>query len=400
MARMAVIGGGPAGLMAAEVLAAAGEDVTVFEAMPTMGRKLLMAGKSGLNITHSEPHAALRQRYGAVPERFLAALDAFTAEDLRQWCADLGVETFVGSSGRVFPTAMKASPLLRAWLARLEASGVKLLTRHRWVGFEGDALVFEGPAGRLTETFDAIILALGGASWARLGSDGAWAEILGEAGVPLAPFKPANCGFDVDWSPVFIERFAGAPVKSVTATSAVGTLPGEFVISQTGVEGGLVYLHAAPLRDALIAGSTAALVVDLVPARSVERLAADLARQPQKLSFPNRLRKGAGLDPVKASLVREVFPAAAQMSPEELARAIKALPIPLTRPRPIDRAISTAGGIEFSALDEIGMLTARAGIFPAGEMLDWEAPTGGYLLTACFASGRAAAKGALAYVRG
>lgn len=400
MARMAVIGGGPAGLMAAEVLAAAGEDVTVFEAMPTMGRKLLMAGKSGLNITHSEPYAALRQRYGAVPERFLAALDAFTAEDLRQWCADLGVETFVGSSGRVFPTAMKASPLLRAWLARLETSGVTLKPRHRWVGFDGDALVFETPEGRLTEKFDATILALGGASWARLGSDGAWAAILGGAGVPLAPFKPANCGFDVDWSPVFIERFAGAPVKSVTATSAVGTLPGEFVISQTGVEGGLVYLHAAPLRDALLDGSPAALVVDLVPARSVDRLAADLARQPQKLSFSNRLRKGGGLDPVKASLVREVFPAAAQMSPDELARAIKALPIPLTRPRPIDRAISTAGGIEFSGLDDNGMLRARAGIFPAGEMLDWEAPTGGYLLTACFASGRAAAKGALAYVRG
>jgi uncharacterized flavoprotein (TIGR03862 family) len=400
MARTAVIGGGPAGLMAAEVLAAAGEDVTVFDAMPTMGRKLLMAGKSGLNITHSEPHAALRKRYGAVPERFSAALDAFTADDLRAWCADLGVETFVGSSGRVFPKAMKASPLLRAWLARLETSGVKLKPRHRWMGFEDDALVFETPEGRVSEKFDATILALGGASWARLGSDGAWAPFLSDAGVALAPFKPANCGFDVDWNPVFIERFAGAPVKSVTATSAAGTIPGEFVVSATGIEGGLVYLHAAPLRDALLAGSPAALVVDLVPARTADRLAADLARQPQKLSFSNRLRKGAGLDPVKASLVREVFPAAAQMSPQALAAAIKALPIPLVRPRPIERAISTAGGIEFSALDDNGMLTARAGIFPAGEMLDWEAPTGGYLLTACFASGRAAAQGALAYLKG
>lgn len=400
MARTAVIGGGPAGLMAAEVLVAAGEDVTVFDAMPTMGRKLLMAGKSGLNITHSEPHAALRQRYGAVPEHFTAALDAFTAEELRQWCADLGIETFIGSSGRVFPTAMKASPLLRAWLARLETSGVALKPRHRWVGFDGDALVFDTPEGKHSEKFDATILALGGASWARLGSDGAWAQILAEEGVAISPFKPANCGFDVDWSPVFVERFAGAPIKSVTATSAAGTIPGEFVVSATGVEGGLVYLHAAPLRDELLAGRPASLLIDLIPGRTVERLAADLARQPQKLSFSNRLRKGAGLDPVKASLVREVFPAAAQMSPEALAAAIKALPIPLVRPRPIDRAISTAGGIEFSALDNTGMLTARAGVFPAGEMLDWEAPTGGYLLTACLASGRAAAQGALAFLRG
>lgn len=400
MARMAVIGGGPAGLMAAEVLAEAGHAVTVFEAMPTMGRKFLMAGKSGLNITHSEPHAALRGRYSAVPQSFSAALDAFTAEDLRAWCDGLGVETFVGSSGRVFPKVMKASPLLRAWLARLEALGVSLRTRHRWVGLEGEALVFETPEGKISETFDATILALGGASWPRLGSDGAWATLLAEKGVALAPFKPANCGFEIAWSPIFVERFAGAPVKSVTATSAAGTIQGEFVITTSGVEGGLVYAHAAPLRDALLAGQSASLLLDLVPGRPAERLAADIARQPQKLSFSNRLRKGVGLDPVKLGLLREVVPNAAQLAPDELARALKALPIPLVRPRPIDRAISTAGGVAFTALDDNGMLREVPGLFPAGEMLDWEAPTGGYLLTACFATGRAAARGAMAYLRG
>lgn len=399
MARMAVIGGGPAGLMAAEVLAEAGHAVTVFEAMPTMGRKFLMAGKSGLNITHSEPHAALRGRYSAVPQSFSAALDAFTAEDLRAWCDGLGVETFVGSSGRVFPKVMKASPLLRAWLARLEALGVSLRTRHRWVGLEGETLVFETPEGKISETFDATILALGGASWPRLGSDGAWAGLLAEKGVALAPFKPANCGFEIAWSPIFVERFAGAPVKSVTATSAAGTIQGEFVITTSGVEGGLVYAHAAPLRDALLAGQSASLLLDLVPGRPVERLAADIARQPQKLSFSNRLRKGVGLDPVKLGLLREVVPNAAQLAPDELARALKALPIALARPRPIDRAISTAGGVAFAALDDNGMLREVRGLFPAGEMLDWEAPTGGYLLTACFATGRAAAHGAIAYLR-
>lgn len=400
MARMAVIGGGPAGLMAAEVLAEAGHAVTVFEAMPTMGRKFLMAGKSGLNITHSEPHAALRGRYSAVPQSFSAALDAFTAEDLRAWCEGLAVETFVGSSGRVFPKAMKASPLLRAWLARLEALGVSLRTRHRWAGLEGEALVFETPEGEISETFDATILALGGASWPRLGSDGAWATLLAEKGVALAPFKPANCGFEIAWSPIFVERFAGAPVKSVTATSAAGTIQGEFVITTSGVEGGLVYAHAAPLRDALLAGQSASLLLDLVPGRPAERLAADIARQPQKLSFSNRLRKGVGLDPVKLALLREVVPSAAHLAPDELARALKALPIPLVRPRPIDRAISTAGGVAFAALDDNGMLREVPGLFPAGEMLDWEAPTGGYLLTACFATGRAAAHGAMAYLRG
>ncbi|MCW5723169.1 MAG: TIGR03862 family flavoprotein [Devosia sp.] len=398
MGRVAIIGGGPSGLMAAEFLAASGRDVTVFDAMPTFGRKLLMAGKSGLNLTHSEPHASLRQRYGAAGPALTAALDAFTAEDLRAWCAGLGIETFVGSSGRVFPTAMKASPLLRAWLSRLVAAGIVLRPRHRWLGFDGDALRFSTPTGDIAEHFDATVLALGGASWPRLGSDAAWVDILRGEGVGIAPFQPANCGFEVDWSPLFSERFAGQPIKSVTATSALGSMPGEFVITAWGVEGGLVYAHSAPLRDALLAGQPAALTLDLLPGRTAERLAADLTRQPQKLSFANKLRKATGLDAAKAGLLRECVPDAARLAPEALAARIKALPVPLRRPRPIERAISSSGGVAFSELDAGFMLKRRPGVFLAGEMLDWEAPTGGYLLTACFATGRAAALGLLDYL--
>ena len=386
--------------MAAEVLAAAGEAVTLFEAMPTVGRKLLMAGKSGLNITHSESHADLLTRYGAARPRLEAALDAFTGEDLRQWCLGLGVETFVGSSGRVFPTAMKASPLLRAWLARLAAKGVEIRTRHRWPGFgTNGALRFETPDGEQHFSFDAVLLALGGASWPKLGSDAAWLPWLAEKGVATQPFVPANCGFEVDWSENFVERFAGAPLKSVTATSAVGTLPGEFVVSRWGIEGSLVYAHSAVLRDALLAEGSAALTVDLMPGRSQERLARDLARQPAKLSFSNRLRKGTGLDPVKVALLRECMPDANRLDPEALATAIKSVAIPLRRTCPIAEAISSAGGVVLSAIDEHFMLKAVPGLFAAGEMLDWEAPTGGYLLTACFATGRAAAVGMLDYLR-
>ncbi|MBN9334325.1 MAG: TIGR03862 family flavoprotein [Devosia sp.] len=386
--------------MAAEVLADAGEAVTLFEAMPTVGRKLLMAGKSGLNITHSESHADLLTRYGAARPRLEAALDAFTGEDLRQWCLGLGVETFVGSSGRVFPVAMKASPLLRAWLARLAAKGVEIRTRHRWLGFGADgALRFETPDGEQQFSFDAVLLALGGASWPKLGSDAAWLPWLAGKGVAAQPFMPANCGFEVGWSENFVERFAGAPLKSVTATSALGTLPGEFVVSRWGIEGSLVYAHSAVLRDVLLAEGSAVLTVDLMPGRSQERLARDLARQPTKLSFSNRLRKGAGLEPVKAALLRECRPDANRLDPEALASAIKSVAIPLRRTRPIAEAISSAGGVAFSAIDEHFMLKALPGVFAAGEMLDWEAPTGGYLLTACFATGRAAAGGMLDYLR-
>ena len=399
MSQVAIIGGGPAGLMAAEVLADAGLAATLFEAMPTVGRKLLMAGKSGLNITHSEDHAALLTRYGAARPRLQKALDAFTGEDLRNWCAGLGIETFVGSSGRVFPKAMKASPLLRAWLGRLSDKGVAIHTRHRWTGFEGTKLRFETPGGEKLLAFDAVLLALGGASWPKLGSDAAWMPWLAEKGVPVAPFLPANCGFEVDWSESFVERFAGTPIKSVTATSAAGTIPGEFVVNRWGIEGSLVYAHSAALRDALLAGEPAAMEVDLMPGRSRERLAKDLARQPAKLSFSNRLRKGAGLDPVKAALLRECRPDANRLDPDALAAAIKSVPIRPERPRPIAEAISSAGGIAFSGMDENFMLKAVPGVFVAGEMLDWEAPTGGYLLTACFATGRSAAEGLRDYLK-
>jgi uncharacterized flavoprotein (TIGR03862 family) len=391
--RIGIIGGGPAGLMAAEVLSARGHAVTVLEAMPTIGRKFLLAGKSGLNITHAEPLERFVTRFGAADERLRAALDSFTPGDLRGWAQALGTETFVGTSGRVFPTVMKASPLLRAWRARLEAQGVEIRVRHRWKGFAPEGLLIETPDGQTTMAFDAVLLALGGASWPRLGSDAAWVEEFAEKGVGIAPLRPANCGFDVEWSAFFIEKFAGAPVKGVAARSNAGVIPGEFVISKTGVEGSLIYAHATALRDALEETGAATLVLDLAPGRTEARLAGDLARQGGKASFSSRLRKGAGLDGVKAALLRECVADVSGMSPEVLAAAIKALPLPLVRPRPIAEAISSAGGVRFDAIDEAYMLTALPGIFVAGEMVDWEAPTGGYLLTACFATGRAAADG-------
>ncbi|QYO76155.1 TIGR03862 family flavoprotein [Devosia salina] len=398
MTRIAIIGGGPAGLMAAEAAAGQGAEVHVFEAMPTVGRKLLMAGKSGLNITHAEDRAMFDTRYGTARALLQAALDAFSAQALRDWCQGLGIETFVGSSGRVFPRQMKASPLLRAWLARLGTQGVALHTRHRWVGFEADALVFDTPSGRKVERFDAVVLALGGASWPELGSDAAWVPRLVEMGVPVAPFRPANCGFETGWSTVFAERFAGEPIKAVVATSDAGSLLGEFVVSQWGIEGSLVYAHSAALRDALERDGHAALMLDLAPGRSPERLARDLARQPAKASFANRLRKGAGIDGVKLGLLRELIPDAAGRNPEELAGILKALPLPVVRPGAIERAISVAGGIAWDGVDENFMLTAMPGFFVAGEMLDWEAPTGGYLLTACFATGRMAGRAAAGWV--
>jgi uncharacterized flavoprotein (TIGR03862 family) len=384
--RVAIIGGGPAGLMAAETAADAGARVTVFEAMPTVGRKFLMAGKSGLNITHAEAHALLLGRYGAARERLAAALDAFDAEALRAWCAKLGVETFVGSSGRVFPVAMKASPLLRAWLGRLAGQGVEIRTRWRWTGWEGEALQFDMPEGVRAEAFDAVVLALGGASWPRLGSDAAWVPLLEGKGVAVAPFLPANCGFEVNWSAVFAERYAGAPVKAVTANGVAG----EFVVTRWGIEGSLVYALSATLRDALEQDGSAALTLDQVPGRTVERLARDLDRQPAKASFSNRLRKGAGLEGVKLGLLRELVPNAATLTAEVLAQRIKALVLPVVRTRPIEEAISSAGGVAFDAVDERFALRQLPGVFVAGEMLDWEAPTGGYLLTACFATGRVA----------
>ncbi|TQN59754.1 TIGR03862 family flavoprotein [Agrobacterium tumefaciens] len=398
--RVAIIGGGPAGLMAAEVLSAAGHAVTVFEAMPTVARKLLMAGKSGLNITHAEDYDSFRHRFGDAEPRLRAALDDFTPDMLRDWAQGLGQETFVGTSGRVFPTVMKASPLLRTWLARLEAQGVTIRTRHRWTGFSGDRLVFATPEGEVPVKADAVLLALGGASWPRLGSDAAWGPVLAAKGVALDPFRAANCGFDVDWSDVFRQRFAGEALKSVITISPAGAFQGEFVVTQHGVEGSVIYAHSAALRDRLEQAGKVSLVVDLAPGRTVERLGLDLAKLGRKESFANRMRKAAGLSAVKVGLLREIFPDIAAMPDDFVAARIKHVEIPLLRPRPIAEAISSAGGIAWNGVDENYMLKSIPGLFAAGEMLDWEAPTGGYLLTACFATGKAAAKGIAGWLEG
>ena len=396
--QVAIIGGGPAGLMAADVLSARGVSVTVFDAMPTVGRKLLLAGKSGLNLTHTEPHAALLTRYGAAEQRLKAALDDFTAQDVCDWATGLGIETFTGTSGRIFPKTMKASPLLRALIARLQAQGVTIKTRHRLTGFRAGGVLVDTPTGTHDFACDATLLALGGASWPKLGSDARWVPLLADKGVDMAPFRPANCGFDVNWSDLFRSRFNGEAVKSVAARSDAGSLQGEFVITIHGIEGSLVYAHAAALRDRLAHHGSASLMLDLCPHRSHERLAHDLGRQKPKDSFTTRLRKGAGLEGVKAALLRECMPQAPSLTPERLAQAIKALDVAVVQPRPIAEAISCAGGIRFEGLDQNYMLHAMPGVFAAGEMLDWEAPTGGYLLTACLATGRAAAKGILQHL--
>jgi len=392
--RVAIIGGGPAGLMAAEVLSAdAGLQVDVYDAMPSLGRKFLMAGKGGMNITHSEPLPDFVSRYGARAGQVAPWLDAFGPQALRDWIHGLGIQTFVGTSGRVFPTEMKAAPLLRAWLHRLRSQGVHFHVRHRWLGWSDAGLRFATPAGELAVQADAVLLALGGGSWAKLGSDGAWVPLLRDSGIDVAPLKPANCGFDVAWSPYFSERFAGQPVKPVVATCSGQTRQGEFNITATGIEGGLIYALSAPLRDALEQNGHATLQLDLAPGRSVERLAAELARPRGRDSLANHLRRRAGIEGVKAALLRECCPAETLDAPVALAAAIKNLPLPVSATRPIDEAISTAGGIRFAALDEHLMVRDHPGLFCAGEMLDWEAPTGGYLLTACLASGRIAGEG-------
>lgn len=391
--RVAIIGGGAAGLMAAEVLSSAGHEVTVYEAMPTVARKFLMAGKSGLNITHAEDYDRFVTRFGDAESRLRAALDDFTPDALRAWATSLGQETFIGTSGRVFPAVMKASPLLRAWLKKLETQGVKLMTRHRWTGFVDNSLRFDTSDGDVFVKSDATILALGGASWPRLGSDAAWVPWLRERGVAVNDFRPSNCGFNVDWSDYFRDRFAGEPLKSVSTSSPAGRFEGDFVVTRHGIEGSLVYAHSAALRDALEQTGAAEMMIDLAPGRTLERLTRDMERHPKKDSLSNRLRKATGLSPVKIALLREIVPDLTQLSALDMATKIKTLPLAVTSPRPIAEAISSAGGVDWGALDERYMVKAFQGLFAAGEMLDWEAPTGGYLLTACMASGRAAAKG-------
>lgn len=398
MRRLAIIGGGPAGLMAAETAAAAGLEVQLFDAMPSVGRKFLIAGKGGMNITHAEPLVDFKRRYGVRENVISPMLDVFGPLQLREWIHGLGIETFVGTSGRVFPREMKAAPLLRAWLHRLRGQGVHFHVRHRWLGWtaEGD-LLFATPDGQVTVRADAVILALGGGSWRKLGSDGAWVPLLMARGVSVAPLKPANCGFDVGWSAHFSERFAGQAVKSVVATVDGRRQQGEFNITAGGIEGGLVYAMSAALRDSLAAGRPAVLSLDLAPGRSLERLTEDLSRPRGRDSLANHLRRRAGIEGVKAGLLREICPFF-ELTAEAMATTIKALPLTVVAPRPLDEAISTAGGVCFEALDSHLMLKAQAGLFFAGEMLDWEATTGGYLLTACLASGRAVGEGAVKWL--
>jgi uncharacterized flavoprotein (TIGR03862 family) len=393
---VAIIGGGPAGLMAAEVLSQAGIRVDVYDGMPSVGRKFLLAGVGGMNITHSEAYPAFLSRYAERAPQIAPLLRAFDADALCQWIHELGIETFIGSSGRVFPTDMKAAPLLRAWLKRLRDSGVVIHTRHRWLGWDASgALRIASPEGEISVNPDATLLALGGGSWSRLGSDGAWMLPLEQRGVDLAPLQPSNCGFEVQaWSELMVSKFAGAPLKNI-AIGLNDDIPrlGECVITATGIEGSLIYALSAPIREAINGYGAAVIHIDLLPGRPVDKLQAALSKPRGSRSMAKHLHSQVGIDGVKAALLRELTDAETFADPALLARAIKALPLTLVKTRPLDEAISSAGGVRFEAMDERLMLKALPGVFCAGEMLDWEAPTGGYLLTGCFASGRAAGQG-------
>ncbi|GBQ17402.1 aminoacetone oxidase family FAD-binding enzyme [Komagataeibacter rhaeticus] len=398
---VAVIGGGPAGLACAEILSARGCAVSVVEQMPTMGRKLLMAGRGGLNLTHGEAAERFATRYGAARPMLSRALAAFTPQDMVAWAEGLGQPCFTGSSGRVFPRAMKASPLLRAWLARLAGRGVRLLTRHRWEGWDAAGrLRVTGPGGPACWRVNATVLAMGGASWARLGSDGAWRERLLGLGVDVAPFAPANCGFVTDWGTDFTTRFAGTPLRGISLALEGGpSVRGEAVVTQAGIEGGAVYALSAAIRDRIARDGHALVHVDLRPALDVADIATRLARVRARESLSNTLRKALRLAPEAIALLREGGDGPPPRDPTALARRVKAVPVVLRAPAALDRAISVAGGIAWSALDERLMLRARPGVFAAGEMLDWEAPTGGYLLQGCMATGRLAGEGAWEWLR-
>lgn len=412
-----VIGGGPAGLMAAGTIAQAGHRVDLYDAMPSVGRKFLLAGIGGLNLTHSEPRSRFVSRYGRRQAWIAPLLDAFDADTLRSWASDLGVATFVGSSGRVFPVEMKAAPLLRAWLHRLRTAGVHFHVRHRWLGWADDSsaptagLRFGTPHGERTIAADAVVLALGGGSWARLGSDGAWVPWLQARGVRIEALKPANCGFDVaastaappdgaGWSDHFRQRFAGQALKSIAVrfvdhTGIEHLRTGECMITRSGLEGSLIYALSAAIRDTITALGSVEISLDLAPSRPLVRLCTELARPRGSRSVASHLQSKAGIAGIKAGLLRECAPADAFGDPTRLATLIKALPVRLSRPRPLEEAISTAGGIVFEDVDEHLMIRSQPGLFCCGEMLDWEAPTGGYLLTACIASGHAAGIGVL-----
>ena len=414
---VAIIGGGPAGLMAAEVISQAGVRVSVYDAMPSVGRKFLMAGKGGMNITHAEPQATFIGRYGVRQTHISALFNQFNADDLCHWIHGLGIETFVGTSGRVFPRDMKAAPLLRAWLHRLKQAGVTFHVRHRWLGWDANQhLRFSTPQGEVVCHADATLLALGGGSWAKLGSDGAWTSILNAQGIQVHPLKPANCGFNVAWSAHFQQKFTGHPVKTVAASvqeiasvSSHQTSPtfhpelsrykqGELMISEHGIEGSLAYALSATLRDQIEQHGEATLWLDLLPQHTPQQVLAAVAHPRGARSMTSHLQSRLGITGVKAGLLREVVPKEQFSDTAHLAHAIKYLPIKLTSTRPIDEAISSAGGVAFEALDAHLMLRKLAGVFCAGEMLDWEAPTGGYLLTGCFASGFVAGQGVVAWL--
>ncbi len=398
-----VIGAGPAGLMAAESIAATGCAVDIYDAMPSVARKLLIAGVGGLNLTHSEPFEAFVARYRERAPHVRSWLEQFDAAGIRDWAKTLGVDTFVGSSGRVFPTDMKAAPLLRAWLRRLRRMDVQIHLRHRWHGFADDgALEFQAGESPFQRPFSAAVLALGGGSWSRLGADGRWVDILAHLGIAIAPLQPSNCGFDVDWSDYFRERFAGEPVKAVRAS--IAPLPayagqqGEFVISAHGIEGSLIYALSAELRQRLHVDGKVTLNLDLAPGRDLHRLQLELSIPRGRRTLSEHLRRHAGIDGVKANLLYELSVREHLQNPVLLAGLIKCLPIQLQRTRPLDEAISSSGGVRLEALNPQLMLNQRPGVFCAGEMLDWDAPTGGYLLTACLASGRVAGTAAASWL--
>jgi len=405
MRHVGIVGGGPAGLMAAEVISRHGLCVDVYDAMPSMGRKFLMAGKSGLNLTHAEDSEVFLSRYGERREAMAPIIQAFDSQALQDWAKGLGIDTFVGSSGRVFPREMKAAPLLRAWLHRLRGEGVHFHARHRWLGFDGaGGLRFMTHQGETTIATDATVLALGGGSWARLGSDGAWVPVLKDAGVEVRPLRPANCGFEIPWSEYLRTRYAGDALKSVSlsfsdAQGHVLTKQGEFVVTGYGIEGSLVYAFSGELRDAIERGGRATLYLDLLPTMSHRQIREKLAAPRGKRSLSEYLRRRLGLRDIKLALLYELLSRECLSDPGQLADNIKALPLVCERARPLDEAISTAGGVAFEALDRRLMFKARPGVFCAGEMLDWEAPTGGYLLTACFASGYVAGQGVVDWLK-
>ena len=402
--KIAIVGGGPAGLMAAEVASRAGAEVDLYDAMPSVGRKFLLAGKGGLNLTHSDPLDVFLSRYGSRRAPLDPIIQSFGPAAIRDWAAGLGIKTFVGTSGRVFPTDLKAAPLLRDWLRRLRKSGVRFHVRHRWLGWdEQEKLRLLTPAGERSVGADAVILALGGGSWPQLGSNAAWVPLLHQRGIRIAPLRPANCGFDVRWSAHIATKFAGHPVKSVAVQVAkpggVHWQRGEFVITETGLEGGLIYAVSSYLRDEIEKQGQAILTVDLAPDRDQKRLAHDLSQSRGKRTMATHLRRHAGIAGVKSALLREVFPKDTFDDPVRLAAAIKAVPVTLVAARPLTEAISTAGGVSFEELDERLMIRRLPGVFCGGEMLDWEAPTGGYLLTACLATGYTTGLGAVTWIR-